>query len=304
MKKTIVAILLTTAFATSPVLVSAQPTAHYPPGVEGIKGTTLPPPGFYVRDYNWFYFADRVNDSHGNEIRAADAEAFVYVNVPRVLWITEQKILGGFLGVDALLPLKYTDLAVTPPPPAPGRFDDSRFGVGDVFFEGTLSWHVDQADFAVGYGVWAPTGNSSTAPVSTKAGEGFWTHMFTAGMTWYMGNGKKWALSALNRYEINHEKRDMDFTPGQAYTLESGLSYAVRPTVDVGVVSYYQVQTTKNRGSESPSPFKDQVVGVGPEVSAVCPKMGIVFSLRYLYEVLAEDRLQGHTICFTLTKRL
>jgi hypothetical protein len=33
----------------------AQPTAHYPPGLHGINAATLPPPGFYVRDYNFFY---------------------------------------------------------------------------------------------------------------------------------------------------------------------------------------------------------------------------------------------------------
>jgi hypothetical protein len=303
MKKLILASLLAAAFAASPLLVSAQPSAHYPPGVEGLKGSTLPPPGFYVRDYNWFYYANRLNDSRGHEIKAADPEVFAYANIPRVLWITDQKVLGGYLGVDALLPLKYTHLEVNPPPPA-GRFDDSTFGIADLYVEGTLSWHVDQADFAVAYGVWAPTGDSSTAPVSTRAGAGFWTHMFTAGMTWYMDNEKKWALSGLSRYEINHEKRDMDFTPGQVYTLEWGLSYAVRPTVDVGIAGYYQVQTTKNHGSDSPSSSKDSVVGLGPEISAVCPKTGIIFSLRYLYEVLAEDRLQGHTVCLTLTKRL
>jgi len=300
MKKLIATLLLATVFAASPARVLAQPSAHYVPGVEGIKGASLPPPGVYFRDYNVFYFADRANDSNGNEISAANPEAFIYANVPRVIWITDQKLLGGFIGVDALVPLKYTDLKGN----FGGPFDESTSGIGDLFVEGTLSWHVDQADFAVGYGVWAPTGNSSTAPVSTRAGEGFWTHMFTAGMTWYMDAEKKWALSALNRYEINHEKRDMNFTPGQAYTLEWGLSYALKPTVDVGVVGYYQVQTTENQGSDSPSTFKDKVVGIGPEVSAVCPKTGIIFSLRYLYEIMAEDRLQGHTIALTLTKRL
>ena len=41
-----------------PVLLQAQPTAHYPPGIEGIKGASLPPPGFYLRDYNYAYFAE------------------------------------------------------------------------------------------------------------------------------------------------------------------------------------------------------------------------------------------------------
>jgi hypothetical protein len=294
MKKLSIASLLAGAFAALPVLVSAQPSAHYVPGVEGIKGSSLPPPGVYVRDYNLFYFSDRMNNSNGDEIKAADADAFIYANVPRVLWITDTKFLGGNIGVDALLPLKYTSLEA-------GPFDDSTFGIGDLFAEATLSWHVDQADFSVAYGVWAPTGDfSETNP--TRAGSGFWTHMFTAGMTWYMDPEKKWALSALSRYEINHEQEDTDITPGQAYTLEWGASYAASKIVDVGVVGYWQLQTTKDSGS-SASDEKDQVVGIGPEVSAVCPKLGVIFSFRYLYEVMAENRLQGHTCCLTLTKR-
>jgi hypothetical protein len=277
----------------------AQPSAHYPPGIEGIKAATLPPPGFYLRDYNLFYYADRLNDADGDEIKAADPRAFIYANVPRLLWITDWTFLGGHVGVDALLPFQYTDLRINTPA---GRFDDSTFGVGDLFAEVTLSWHVPQADFAVGYGPWAPTGDSS-ATDPTAPGAGFWTHLFTAGMTWYMDPERRWALSALCRYEINHDKRDVDFRPGQVFTVDYGLSYALTPAIDVGIAGYYQTQTTKNRGKDSPSAAKDKVAGIGPEVVLFCPKLGLFTSIRYHYEFLAEDRLQGHTGVITLTYR-
>lgn len=290
MKNHVKLILVAGLLAVLPGLASAQPSAHYVPGVEGIKGSSLPPPGVYLRDYNVFYFSDRRNDIDGNKL--VDPGAFIYANVPRLLWITEQKFLGGNLGVDALLPLQYTSIDL---------IDDSSFGIGDLFAEATLSWHVDQADFAVGYGAWAPTGDSSTAPMSTCAGAGFWTHMFTAGMTWYMDPEKKWALSALNRYEINTEKEDTDWTAGQVYTLEWGLSYAVSKTVDVGVVGYYQQQVSND--SPAGDSTKDQVVAIGPEIVMFCPKLGLFTSIRYNYELLAEDRLQGHTVAVTFTKR-
>lgn len=279
---------------------SAQPTAHYVPGIEGIKGPSLPPPGLYLRDYNVFYFANRVNDEHGKEIKAADPEAFIYANVPRLVWITDVKVLGGFLGVDALLPLQYTSAEADYPPPV-GHFDDSTFGIGDAFAEGTLSWHLRHFDFSAGAGLWMPTGDSD-APPTTRAGLGFWTPMLTAGATWYVDENKKWAVSALNRYEFNTEQRDTDITPGQAWTLEWGVSYGLKPTIDVGVVGYYQLQTTKDSGTGA-SNERDQVVAVGPELSVVCPRTGIIASLRYLYEVAAEDRLQGHTTALTLTIR-
>jgi hypothetical protein len=288
-------------FLSAPALLLAQPSAHYVPGIEGIKGATLPPPGVYVRDYNVVYIANRVNDDRGREIRAADASAFIYANVPRVLWITELQVLGGYVGFDALLPLQYTDLAFDSPPPA-GRFDESTFGLGDLFGEVTWSRHLSQASLALGYGVWAPTGDSSTTN-PTRAGAGFWTHMFTAGATWHPDTDKRWALSALGRYEINHEKRNMDFTPGQVVTVEWGLSYGFTPTIDAGVVGYYQGQTTSNSGSDAPASDKAQVVGVGPEVVLLCPKLGLFTSVRYNYEVMAENRLQGHTVAVTFTRR-
>ncbi len=50
------------------------------------------------------------NDANGNKVAGADPKAFIYANVPRLLWITDAKVLGGYLGLDALVPLQYTEL--------------------------------------------------------------------------------------------------------------------------------------------------------------------------------------------------
>jgi hypothetical protein len=279
-------------------LLEAQPVAHYPPGVEGLKAASLPPPGLYLRDYNYFFSADHANDGNGHIVTAANAKAFVYANVPRVLWITDQQLLGGFIGVDALLPLQYTEIKATP---APGvTFHDQTFGEGDFFLEATWSKHVQQFDFALAYGVWAPTGDfSKTSP--TLAGSGYWTHMLTAGVTWYPDQEKQWALSALNRYEINHQQQDTHTTPGQAYTLEWGASRTFLKTLDVGAAGYYQQKVTEDSGTGANS-TRGRVAAIGPEVSYFYPPLMIGASLRYAYQFLAEDRLQAHTIALTITK--
>jgi hypothetical protein len=290
--------LLAAGWLLAPAVVQAQPTAHYVPGVEGIKGATLPPPGWYVRDYNVAYTSHRLNDSAGREVGVADLNAFTYANVPRVIWITETKVLGGSLGVDALLPLIYSSVEAGP---SFARFKDDTFGIGDFFAEATLSWHIQKFDFSVAAGVWTPTGDSA-APPTTRVGSGFWTPMLTAGATWYVDQGKTWAVSALSRYEFNTEQRDTHITPGQAYTLEWGVSKALAKTVDVGVVGYYQQQVTTDSGDKS-SNFRDRVASVGPELSILCPPHMLFASFRYLYEFMAEDRAQGHTFALTLTKR-
>ena len=65
MKTRSIRLVIAAVLAAVPSLLLAQPSAHYAPGVEGIKGASLPPPGVYFRDYNYFYWADQLNDSSG-----------------------------------------------------------------------------------------------------------------------------------------------------------------------------------------------------------------------------------------------
>lgn len=291
--KSISRLLFVAGLLALPASLLAQPTAHYVPGAEGLKGASLPPPGWYVRDYNIGYYSTRLNDPSGDRTGPPNFSAFTYANVPRLIWITDTKFLGGYLGVDALLPLIYQNVR------AGDR--DSNFGIGDVFAEGTLSWHIEGFDFSFGAGFWAPTGDS-TAPPTPTTGEGYWTPMLTAGATWYLDKEKTWSISALNRYEFNTENDDTGITPGQAYTLEWGIGKSITKTVDLGVVGYYQQQVTEDEGAGASS-SKDRVAAVGPEISVAFPKPMIFVSFRYLYEFVAKDRAEGQTFSLTLTKR-
>jgi len=142
--------ILGAALMALPQVIQAQPTAHYVPGTEGLKAASLPPPGIYLRDYNVFYYSDRLNDSQGNSIPGTDPKAFIYANVPRLLWITDMVLFGGSIGFDALLPLQYTDLEVNT---VSGHFNDNTFGIGDAFGEVTWSAHTAHWDLSLGYGI-------------------------------------------------------------------------------------------------------------------------------------------------------
>ena len=302
MKKNLKIAVLTVALLSLPSLLFAQGspsfTGHYVPGVEGIKGSSLPPPGFYVRDYNVVYFANRLNDSHGDKV-PLNFDALVYANLLRPVWITDWKLLGGSVGMDMIVPFVYTDLSVKSG--GTTLYDKSIFGIGDLYFEPlTLSWHGKQYDAAFGYSFFAPTADSKLG--TAKAGKGFWTQMLTLGGTAYFDEEKTWSLSVLNRYEFNAEEKDTDITPGQIWTIEWGLGKSVTKTIDVGVSGYYQLQTTKDSG-QGASNERDQVVGIGPEIVGFCPKLGLFTSLRYAREFAAQDRPQGNTVTLTLTRR-
>lgn len=275
---------------------SAQPivAGHYPAGAEGIKGASLPPPGLYFRDYTFFYTADRFKNG------PPEFDITACLNAPRLIWMTDWKLFGADYGMDVIVPFGYMDWDAGVPGATAG---DSYFGLGDIQIEPLLlSWHLPQMDLAAGYAVWAPTGDFSPGRPDLLA-KGFWSHMLTFGGTIYLDSEKSWALSLLNRYEFCHEQEQTDIRPGQVYTLEFGLSKAITPTFDVGIVGYWQQQTTDDKGAAATSTKNDRKLGLGAEVSGVCPLTGLLASARYAYEFDAVDRPEGHLFALTLTKR-
>jgi len=290
----IAALALAGGFALAPGKIQAQPAAHYPPGQEGIEAASLPPPGLYFRDYNCFYTAREIDNSAGNNATPPNFNTMVYANVPRVVWISDLKFLGGNVGVNTLLPLIYQSLQV-------GGFNQSNFGIGDLFVDGMLSWHLQRWDFVYGCGVWTPTGDSA-APPTARAGSGFWTSMQTFGAAYFIDEGKTWAISLLNRFEINSEQRDTHLTPGDVLTADWGLSKALTKEFKAGLTGYFQQKLTSDSGSGASGDLS-RVAAIGPEISGLVPGINVLASLRYGYEFVAEDRARGNSVILTLTKR-
>ena len=287
MKSRIVLVALFCGLILSAGLVYGQ--THYPAGVEGIKGPSLPPPGVYIRDYNYMYFANSL------EVDEAPPKFDLFANIqaPRLIWITPMKILGGYYGMDIIVPFAYQDLDMT-------GFSDSDFSLADVFVEPiTLSWHGKQYDASFGYGLWTPTGDFDYTPISP--GKGFLTQMLTAGVTFYPDQNKTWSIAALNRYEFNHKNDKTGITPGQYWTLEWGIGKSLTKTVEIGATGFFQAQTTKASGL--PESMKDHTAGIGPEVNLVCPKLGLSTSIRYVREIGAHNRPEGNVFNLTFTRR-
>jgi hypothetical protein len=291
--------LITCLVATLPAITLAQSTAHYPTGLEGILGASLPPPGLYLRDYNIFYTSSRLDDASGGELRGSDLSNFDYGQAPRLVWITNKTFLGGYLGADLCTPIVDENITVNTPE---GQFKSSTFNIGDPFLEGSLSWHPKSFDLGVGVGEWFPIGQTAPPP-TTDIGLGYWETMLTGGVTWYPDAQKNWAVSLLNRYEINSPQRDTHITTGNVYTLEWGVSNAVMPTLDLGIVGYYQQEVTPDSGPDATHVLRS-VAAVGPEVLVIFPKLNMIASLSYYDEVLAVDRSKGQEVSLVFTWKL
>lgn len=266
-------------------------TGHYLPGLEGIRAGSTPPAGLYLRDYNYFYTSENFRSSGV----ASNFKTWEYAQAPRLMWITGWKPLGFSYGLDIFVPFVYTWTRTA-------DLRDSKFGMGDIWVEPALfSRSFKSFDITAGYAFFAPTGEFDPTRL-VSPGKGYWGHMLSLGGTYYFDKNKTFALSALDRYEINQEQDITHLTPGQQNTLEAGLSLAVAKTVDLGLIGYYVQQTTEEKGSGS-SNKRDWVVGAGPEINIAWPSMAAFTSLRYAYEIDAQHRPQGHTACLTVTIR-
>jgi hypothetical protein len=290
-------LLFSATLLAASVGLQAQTVGHYPAGAEGIKAATLPPPGVYLRDYNFGYFASEFPVGGPPGFESLDA----YIQAPRLIWITEWKVLGANYGADLIVPFGWQQVKANLP--APGGHTVWRdFGLGDIQIEPLLlAWHGKQWDAAFAYAWWAPSGDFSPAnPASI--GKGFWSQMFTFGGTYYFDAEKTWAASLLNRYEFNQPNLDTGVRGGQILTMEWGLSKSLSKTLEVGLIGYYQQQVTDDSGPGATN-LRQHVVGIGPELSAVWMKPGLITSLRYVRELESAYRPEGNLLTLTLTKR-
>lgn len=305
---------------------------HYPAGSEGIKCATIPSSGFYIDDYNSLYFYHNVPGFWGQLQKGY--EQFSYTQTPRLMWITPWSLWNTDFGAAVRIPFAYQQFthnsggpSVFPGPPSHvKKVIDSQFGLSDIQVEPLiLAWHLKHLDFVAGYSLWIPTGDWNRHNyIINNLGQGYWTHSFKFGATWYLDNEKTWAISLLNHYDINTKQYSTlvyvpvspshplgvaseDTTLGDVYTLEWAISKTITKGCDIGITGYFQQQVTDTKGPKFNGPTwgdeRIHVAGIGPEIKIASEKWGLSGSLRYAYEFSAMDHPQGHLISFNVTKQ-
>ncbi len=280
---------------------------HYPAGLDGIRGASLPAPGIYFRDDNLFYY--------GTSGTLPDLKSFVYLQAPQVTWMTGCKIFGADYGMDAMIPIIDNDTTWNEVIEFPSgvkatvSMGGSHFGLGDIKIEPLLlSWRLKHFDVSAAYALWVPSGDySDSSPLNL--GDGLWTHMLTLGSVWYPDADKSWAVSVLNHYEFNCQVpgvQNITLAGGgvegipeniacSTYTLEWGISKTMCHVLDAGLAGYFQQQFTEQTAATTV--FNNpKVAGVGPEIQAQFPNLGLTISARYAYEFVAVNRPRGHNV--------
>ncbi len=282
-----------------PSLAFAGPAGgHYTSGVNLLERGSIPPPGFYTKHSLLHYTATTLNDRDGNELKIPTrggvkkttpfkVDSTVLVN--RLLYVTDKTFLGANYAMHAIIPLSYPKVT------SPKGQRQEHGGLGDIALEPLLlAWHTDSLDAAYGVAVYLPTGEWDEDNVA-NIGKNFYTLMQTLGATWSLDDAKTLKFGGKMRYEVHFRHLSQDVTQGDNLTMELGLSKAILPTVQLGIVGFGQWQVTNDRGHDVTwdKSVRDRVYGIGPEVVWTIPaaKANLVFN--YTQEFGAVDRSQG-----------
>ena len=340
MRSRIVVLLGTAALAVGMGVAPshAGELGHYNPGVSNVRDLVVPPPGWYVVAYNYFYTSDRLNDADGHRVdsvtigRAPGPELTVDVDVdvnlyalsPMVLWVSPWEVAGArysaYIAPGFATSTLGAALDTTTGRGISGDIDSS-FGVGDTFFSPIwLGWPLKHWDLALGYGFYAPTGRYNVettslpvvGPIKVEAqdniGLGFWTHQLQGSVAWYPWEHRGTAVVGAVTYEINGDKKDFDISPGSHLTLNWGASQYLPLTKDqkllaeIGITGYDQWKVNEDTGRDARNgDVLDQVHAVGAQLGITYPQWKLAVNLRYDYEYASEARFQGQVLVLSVS---
>jgi hypothetical protein len=234
-----------------------------------------------------------------------DNSLVVFVVAAHVAYLAPIKVLGGYLGVEAIVPV-VPYLRVQSPSGAA-----TTSGIGDLTFgplvfqlpELTLLGRPLASRFSVD--ISAPTGRySSTAPVNVS--NHVWTVDPYYAFTWLLTD--KLETSVRLHYSWSSTNADpgasyeaTTIQPGQSLHLNAGVSYQVASFVRVGVAGYFLQQTTDARASGQPvAGSRERVAALGPGVMAIAAGAQILATAYW--ELAVENRPAGSVFLLSALK--
>lgn len=170
-------------------------------------------------------------------------------------------------------------------------FTNKSLGFGDMYIQPVwLSWKQNKMQYALNYGVWAPTGKYEPNSLD-NGGHGYWSQNIR-GAVKYKPIGQV-GITVATTLEINHWQKDTDFREGSHLTIDGGGTYLLNSRGDeIGIFGHYTKQVSDDKGSTG-SFLSDRIAGVGGFVSywIVPKKVGAM--ARVTQNFSTESRFGG-----------
>ena len=268
--------------APSVVATEGNGPGIYPDGLENYMSGALPAEGVHVLLYGGSARYDHVRDNNGHDISGPGFSMNVNILAPRIIWVTEQHLLGGQLTFHSILPL----LDVTAK--SYGRKYTSQ-GLGDITLGSALGFHPSpDLHFVLGMDVFAPTGHYDRYDPSSL-GRNYWAVQPVWAISYIPQKGVNADIKMM--YDFNFRNEESHTRSGQAFHADYALGWAVGNGWVVGIGGYAFMQTTNDDGPNSAS-AKSQAFSIGPSVRYANDR-GWLLTLKWQKEMDVRNRPEG-----------
>jgi hypothetical protein len=259
-----------------------------------------PPPGLYFQNDIYFY-SGGVDASIEVPLRGAvvaGIEAKAALELATLLWSTPTDILGGNLGLIAVIPLGYKSvdafagvLSVT----------DSDVAFGDPQFGANIGWHADKFHWQVGTMVNVPIGKYDVNDLANMGFNRWSLDVYGAG-TW-LDPDTGLELSAAMGVVFNGRNPATDYDTGNELHFEWAAIKHFTPQFSAGAVGYAYQQISPDGGSGAAlGDFEGRVFAIGA-TAAYDFKLGqlpLSTRVKYFHEFATENRLAGDAVTLTV----
>ncbi len=255
----------------------------YSNGIENYMSGAVPPvPGVYFLLYGSRYDASTLRDNNGNKV-PLDFKIEATAVVPRVVWVTDQHLLGGQLVFHALAPI--VDLKVRA-----GGNSESKTGLGDVTVGTVLAYHASpNLHYVVGFDVNAPTGSYSKGDLA-NIGRNYWNIEPLFALSYVQPSGLNVDLKVM--YDFNGRNSDTDYRSGQELHADYAVGWGLGNGWTVGVGGYVYQQVTNDRQAGATVPNnKGRALAIGPSVKFDAGKW--LITAKYEREFSVRNRPEG-----------
>lgn len=261
-------------------------------------------PGLLLEETIEYYHGNRFTDSKGGKI-SGDNSIESWLALAHGAYLTKFKILGGYYGVEVLLPFARVDLDTDL------GIRGHQTGLGDLIVSPFILQWVDHKIFKmpyfhrVNFPFILPTGRydrDSAVNIGSHVYSFNPYYAFTLFITPKLETS--WRFHYLWNSENHSPPRYFlaeSVQPGQAFHLNYALSYEILDGLRTGVAGYYLYQITSDKVDDHKRDHsKEKVFAIGPGM--MFSKKGFFLYLNAFYETRAENRPEGMKISLRCSK--
>lgn len=277
-------------------------------GSKGPAAGIAPPPGLYFQNDTWLYDGSLGGNKQlptGGKL-AVGVEGQAVLAAPTLLWVPEDEVLNGRLGLGLTVPYGWmkTNADVTIAGPlgggATGEVTDTVFTLGDPLVSASLGWDAGNLHWQVGTIVNVPIGNYQDGEISNIAFH-HWGADVNAALTW-LDPASGYELSGALGMTFNAENPATDYKSGNELHFEGAALKHFGQKWDLGLVGYIYRQTTGDSGDGALRPFKGTANALGATIgwNFAVADQPVSARIKYFHEFGVENRAEGDSVFLTI----